>query len=142
MVGIVADWSNNCVYTYEDQLMRRLVDAIVVSCILLKVPFDDEDHLYVTDNYRVQKLTIEVDYLLQIGWCICDEIMLPSFLIVHKVKYMFLTGLVITSLCFLLMEHSARLGQLDHPCDVSVNSNDKLLVFSAAYSHIQCEPGW
>jgi len=64
----VANWSNHCVYLYdsEDQLARRGYNSGQFDCPK-GVTFDDEDQLYITDDHRVQKFTIDGDHLLQFG---------------------------------------------------------------------------
>ena len=82
----VADCTSHCVYLYdgEDHLVRKIGTRGYNSGQfdgLTGVTFDDDDHLYITDDYRIQKFTIDGDYLLQIG-----KTIYPIGLTVHNGK--------------------------------------------------------
>ena len=140
----VADWSNHCVYLYdgEDQLVRKFGGEGYNDDQFYHprgVAFDDEDHLYITDINRVQKFTIDGDYLLQFGKYLWYEIFgsddykmkYPIGLTVHNGKvYVADSGnsrisVFLTDGTF---HQTIGRGQLWCPSDVAVTNNDELLV--------------
>ncbi|XP_065909002.1 E3 ubiquitin-protein ligase TRIM71-like [Dysidea avara] len=129
---------NHCVYLYdgEDQLVRKIgsrgYNSGQFDCPR-GVTFDDEGHLYITDNHRVQKFTIDGDYLLHFGKNGSDdgEIILPDGLTVHNGK-VYVTNRGHRCISVFLTDGTFHKtigrGQLGHPYDVAVTSNDELLV--------------
>ena len=91
-VWAVTDLQKECVYLYDggDQLIRIINSSENSTCqfqfcCISLTTFGDEDHLYVADCYRVQKFTINGDYLLQFG-SDNDEIKYFHGLTVHNGK--------------------------------------------------------
>jgi len=151
-VRAVTILQKNCIYLYdgEDQLIRTICKGgNHFSCISLAT-FDDEDYLYVGDCHRIQKFTINGDYLLQF---VSDNDQTKYYfgLIVHKGKVyttnavhyisVFLTdgtfyqtirreqvGLVYDS------TYDQRIRGLAH--DVTVTNNDELLVVDYKHNNI------
>jgi len=134
----VADRTNHCVYLYdgEDQLVRKIGSRGYNSSRFdypKGVTFDDEDHLYITDNHRVQKFTIDGDYLLQFGrYGSGDgEINQPNCLTVYNGKVYVVDELNKRISVFLTdgtFHQTIGRGQLNSPVDVAVTSTDELLV--------------
>ena len=105
------------------------------------VAFDDEDHLYITDNYRIQKFTIDGNYLLQFGRYGSDdgEMKCPKGLTVHNGKvYVADCGNNCISVFVIdgTFHQTIGRGQLGNPTDVAVTSNDELLVINCNHSCI------
>ncbi|XP_065909000.1 E3 ubiquitin-protein ligase TRIM71-like [Dysidea avara] len=139
----VADWSNHCVYLYdgEDQLVRKIGSSGYNSGRFDRpkgVTFDNEDHLYITDNHRVQKFTVDGDYLLQFGRYGSDdgELRAPNCLTVHNGKVYVADqdnnriSVFLTDGTFHQTIGRRKLGR---PVDVVVTTNDELLVVD--YDH-------
>lgn len=91
----VADWSNHCVYIFndEDQFVRKFGSYGSNNgqfCHPRGIAFDNHDHLYVvdTDNHRIEKFDTGGNYLLQFGGKgACDgQLTKPFGVTVHNEK--------------------------------------------------------
>jgi len=135
----VADINNHCVYLYDDndQFLRKIGSRGHSGGQFnfpTGVAFDDEDHLYVTDGYhRIQKFTIDGEYLLQFGRCEADisEEVFPDCLIVHNGK-VYVADCKNSCISVFLTDgtfhQTIGKGQLVDPYDIAVTSNEELLV--------------
>ena len=142
----VADYSDHCVYIFngEDQLIRKFGSKGsgkgqfshpegVAFC---------NDHLYVADswNHRVQKCTLDGEYLLQFGEKGSQNgkliIKCPVGLAVYNQKLY----VADCNNCYIsvfqtdgIFLHTIGSGQLSRPYDVAVNGNNQLLVVDYAH---------
>ena len=144
----VADWSNHCacIYNGEDRLVRKIGSYGSGNgqfCYPAGVTFDSDDHLYVVDhaNHRVQKFTIDGKYLLQFGGkgSSDGQLMSPRGLASqnHKVYVADSDNKRIS--VFQTdgkFHHTIGSGQLGRPYDVTVNSNNQLLVADWGHNYI------
>ena len=141
----VADFSKHCVYIFDgqDQLIRKVGDYGSGNGQFkgpIGVTFDNNNYIYVADCYnsRVQMFDVSGNYVHQFGnhGSGNGQMNAPIGIIMHNNKV------------FVAEEHNKRIsvfhtngqfshiigkGQLDHPYDVTVNTNNQLLV--ADYSH-------
>ena len=145
----VADHYNHCVYLYdaEDQFasVRKIGNfrhnSGQFNCPRRVTFDDDDDHLYIADHCRVQKFTIDGDYLLQLRKYGSNdgEIKFPDGLAIHNGKvYVADYGnkhisVFLTDGTF---QKTIGRGQLGYPCDVAVTSNDKLLLVDSDHNCI------
>ena len=141
----VADFGKHCVYIFDgqDQLIRKVGSRGNGNGQLNNpagVTFDSNNHLYVADNEnsRVQKFEVSGKYLHQFGSSGSGNGQLkgPIGITIHN-KKAFVTeegnhriSVFHTNGQF---SHIIGKGQLGHPYDVTVNTNNQLLV--ADYSH-------
>ena len=136
----VADWSNNCVYMFDDkdELVKKLGSSGTSNGKFNNpqgVAFDSHNHLYVADckNNRVQKFSINGEYLCQFGSCGDHDGQLREpygVTIYHNNVYVadrlnkrlsvFMTD---GKFCFTFGS-----DHLVNPCDVTVSSDNQLLV--------------
>ena len=141
----VVDSANNCVYIHdgEDRLVGK-IGSKGSGCGQFDYPtgvtFDGDNHLYVAEyhNHRVQKSTIDGKYLLQFGGrgSSNGQLKHPRGLASHDHKvYVADSGNKRISVFQTdgKFHHTIGSGQLGSPYDVSVNSNNQLLV--ADYDH-------
>jgi len=134
----VAETFNDCVYLYdgEDQLVMKIGSRGFNSIQFhfpIGVTFDDENHLYITDSHRVQKFTIDGDYLLRFSSFGFDdgEMEYPEGLTVHNGK-VYVADYGNKHISVFLTDgtfhQTIGRGQMGYPTDVAVTSNDELLV--------------
>ena len=141
----VADWSNHCVYIFDDrdELVRKLGSNGSNNGQFsgpIGVAFDSHNHLYVVDNnnYRVQKFDTNGNYLLQFGSKGASDGQLcnPYGVTVHNDKVYIAEywnkriSVFQTNGKFCISFGSDQLGG---PHDVTVSANNHLLV--ADYSN-------
>ena len=144
-IWVVADWSNHCVYIFDDkdQLVRKFGSngsnngQFSYPC---GVAFDSHNHLYVADhgNDRVQKFDTNDNYLLQFGSKGTSDGQLnsPYGVTVHNDKVYIADSnnkrisVFQTSGQFCISFGS---DQLSNPTDITVGANNHLLV--ADYSN-------
>ena len=144
-IWAVADWSNHCVYIFddEDRLVRKFGSCgsgIGQFSCPAGVAFDIDDHLYVVDygNHRIQKFTIDGKYLLQFGGEGAENgrLRCPRGLAVHNHKVYAADCNNIRISVFQSdgkFHHTIGSEQLGIPYDVTVKGNHQLLV--ADYHH-------
>ena len=137
----VADYSNNCVYTFDDkddQLVRKFGSNGSNNGQFSNpsgVAFDSHNHLYVVDsgNHRVQKFDTNGNYLLQFGskGASDGQLYSPYGVTVHNDKVYIADSnnkrisVFQTNGKFCISFGSDQLGG---PRDVAVNANNHLLV--------------
>ena len=136
----VADWSNHCVYIFddEDQLVRKFGSHGSDHAQFHYpegVAFDNDNQLYVADcgNHRVQKFTIDGEYLLQFGsrGSGNGNLKYPTGFTIHNGKVYISDR---DNQCISVFQtdgvffHTIGSGQLSRPYDVAVNGNNQLLV--------------
>ena len=141
----VADYSKHCVYIFDeqDQLIRKIGNHGSDNG-QFKYPegvtFDSNNYLYVTDyeNYRIQVFDVNGNYLHQFGSYGSGngQLNAPVGITTHNDK-VFVTE---DSNCRISVFHTngqfshiIGKGQLGEPYDVTVNTNNQLLV--ADYDH-------
>ena len=141
----VADWSNHCVYIFDDkdQLVRKFGSNGSNNGQFnypIGVAFDSHNHLYVVEygNHRVQKFDANGNYLLQFGSKGASDRQLnyPYGVTVHTDKvYIADYGNKRISVFQTNGKFCISFGsdQLCGPHDVTVNANNHLLV--ADYSN-------
>ena len=136
----VADSTKHCVYIFDgqDQLIGKVGSHGNGNGQLHKpegVTFDSNNHLYVADynNHRVQVFDVSGKYLHQLG---CSgsgngQLNCPVGITIHNNK-MFVTdpgnGRISVFHSNGQFSHIIGKGQLGHPFDVTVNTNNQLLV--------------
>ena len=136
----VADYSKHCVYIFDgqDQLIRKVGSHGNGNGQLHKpegVTFDSNNHLYVADykNNRVQVFDVSGNYLHQYGSYGLDNGQLygPVGITIHNNK-VFVTehgnGRISVFHTNGQFSHIIGKGQLGRPYDVTVNTNNQLLV--------------
>ena len=141
----VADYSKHCVYIFDgqDQLIRKVGSHGNGNGQLYRpkgVTFDSNNHLYVADygNHRVQVFDVSGKYLHQLGSYGFDNGQLrgPVGITIHSNK-VFVTepgnGCISVFHSNGQFSHIIGKGQLGQPYDVTVNTNNQLLV--ADYTH-------
>ena len=141
----VADFTKHCVYIFDgqDQLIRKVGSHGNGNGQLTNsagVTFDSNNHLYVADysNNRVQVFDVSGKYLYQFGSGGSDNAQLngPIGITIHNNK-VFVSdssnGCISVFHTNGQFSHIIGKGQLGRPYDVTVNTNDQLLV--ADYSH-------
>ena len=133
----VADWSNHCVYIFdgENQLVRKFGCKGSGNYQFnhpTGVAFDNDDHLYVADNNRIQKFNIDGEYMLKFGsqGSVYEH---PEGLTVHNDKvyisdFSFVKGCISVFQTDGVFLHTVGSGQLGSPRDVAVDGNNQLLV--------------
>ena len=144
-IWAVTDWSNHCVYIFdcEDQLVEKFgtkgTNKGQFNCPE-GVAFDSDDHLYVADswNHRVQKFYIDGKYLQHfggkgnengkltcpVGLTVCSHQIFVTEYGNKRISVFHSDG------AFL---HTIGSEQLGTPHDVTINSNNQLLVVD--YDH-------
>ena len=141
----VADCSNHCVYIFdgEDQLVRKFGCKGSGNGQFnhpTGVAFDSDNHLYVAEkwNHRVQKFTIDGNCLLQFGGYGSrnGKLKSPRGLIVQKGK-VYIADSDNKRVSVFQNDGEFHLtigsGQLGTPSDVTVNSNNQLLISNHAH---------
>ena len=140
----VADYSKHCVYIFDgqDQLIRKVGSRGNGNGQLNKpegVTFDNNNHLYVADysNNRVQVFDVSGKYLHQLGSGGSGNGQLngPVGITIHNNK-VFVTELIQRISVFHTNGHFSHIigkGQLGYPCDITVNSNNQLLVADCSH---------
>ena len=136
----VADYSKHCVYIFDgqDQLIRKVGSHGSGNGQLHRpegVTFDGSNHLYVADyeNNRIQKFNVSGKYLHQFGSRGSDNGQLhgPVGITTH-INKVFVTedNNHRISVFYTNGQFSQIIGkgQLGNPCDVTVNTNNQLLV--------------
>ena len=136
----VADCSNHCVFIFDckDQLVRKFGGNGSCNgqfCCSAGITFDSDDCLYVADhaNHRVQKFTIRGKYLCQFGGegSSNGKLKYPGGLASHDHKVYVADSHNERISVFQTdgkFHHTIGSGQLGSPCDVTVDSNNQLLV--------------
>ena len=143
----VADNTKHCVYIFDrqDQLIRK-VGIHGNGNGQLEYPkgvaFDSNNHLYVADynNNRVQKFEVSGEYLLQFGSYGSGNGQLkhPIGITIHNNKVFITEDNNKRISVFHTNGQFSRIigkGQLGKPYDVTVNTNNQLLVADYVYSH-------
>ena len=136
----VADRTNHCVYIFDgqDQLIRKAGSHGNGNGQLNRpegVTFDSNNHLYVADycNSRVQVFDVSGKYLHQLGRCgsANGQLNCPVGITTHNNK-VFVTEEGNSRISVFhtngLFSHIIGKGQLGRPYDVTVNTNNQLLV--------------
>ena len=141
----VADFTKHCVYIFDgqDQLIRKVGSHGNGNGQLTNsagVTFDSNNHLYVADysNHRVQVFDVSGKYLYQFGSGGSGNAQLnhPIGITIHNNKVFVSNS---SNGCISVFHtngqfsHIIGKGQLGRPYDVTVNTNNQLLV--ADYSH-------
>ena len=133
----VADWSKHLVYIFDggDQLVRTFEGRDSEFHCPVGVAFDSDDCLYVVDsaNHRVQKFTLDGKRLLKFGseGSEDEELKFPNGLTIHNGKaYVSDHGNKRISVFQTdgIFYHTFGSGVLGKPHDVTVTSNNQLLI--------------
>ena len=141
----VADYSKHCVYIFdgEDRLIRKFGCKGSGNCQFnhpTGVAFDSDNHLYVAEkwNHRVQKFSTDGKFWLQFGGYGSrnGKLKNPRGLIVHNGK-VYIADSENKRISVFQTDGKFHLtigsGQLGTPSDVTVNSNNQLLISNHAH---------